>query len=158
MSVPVAVTVATVEEELPGIRCYAARHGWEVVWNPNEMTLRFLGEHPGDNASICLIARPDGYRALPPAWTFEPPSGGEQGHPFFPRSGSGRAGRGSVFHGTNVICAPFNRLAYKQHGGPHSNWGGPEAWLQVKGKIRETTLAGMFASILGHLRDSTGMK
>ena len=77
--------------------------------------------------------------------------------PEHPQPGAGKGITGSIFHSSGRICAPFNRLAYHQHGGPHNNWGGPECWLNVKGQIRETDLAGMFASIVGHLKVSPGM-
>ena len=41
-------------------------------------------------------------------------------------------GSGSIFHPARVICGPFNRLALQQHGGPHGNWGGPAARLDVR--------------------------
>jgi len=158
MSVPKEVTVATVEDELDGIKSYASRHGWDVSWNPEILRLTFEGIHPNDGMKVRIVANVDGYRALPPSWTFENPAESQPKQPFFPKAGTPKGGQGSIFHGSNTMCAPFNRLAYKQHGGPHGNWGGPECWLNVKGHIRETNLAGMFASIIVHLKASPGMK
>jgi hypothetical protein len=65
---------------------------------------------------------------------------------------------GSIFHGSGVICAPFNRLAYGEHGGPHGDWGGPLSWLNVRGHVRATALADMLALIIAHLNYSPGWK
>jgi len=158
MTVPKAVTVATVQEELAGIEGYASRHGWTVSWDPETLRLSFEGKHPNDSTPLRVVASVDGYKALPPIWTIEDPTGGSAKQPFFPKPGTDAGVRQSMFIDKNVICAPFNRLAYKQHGGPHGDWGGPECWLDVKGHIRGTTLASMFASILSHLKASPGMK
>jgi hypothetical protein len=158
MSVPKEVTIITVEEELPGVKSYAARHNWEIEWDKDALILTFAGQHPNDGTKIQVVADLQGYRALPPAWLFRDPSTTTHEKIFFPKPGTGRGIQGSIFHGSNRICAPFNRLAYREHGGPHSNWGGPECWLNVKNHIREIYIAGMFASIIGHLRVSPGMK
>jgi len=154
VTVPKATTVATVEEELPGVRCYAERHGWSVSWDPETLRLTFEGKHPNDNRPIRAIAALDGYRALPPAWSFEAPDTGATCLPKPAPVG----GQSSIFHNGCGICAPFNRRAYKQHGGPHGDWGGPECWLNVRGHVQATTLAAMFAVIVGHLKASPGMK
>lgn len=159
MSIPGEVTVAIVDDELPGLLGYLNRHGWQVEWSPLELRLAVTGRHPKDGVPVRIVAALDGYRALPPAWTFEDPTGGRGGASFFPRAGSIPDGRSSIFHGKGVICAPFNRLAYKTLGGPHGDWGGPEKWLEVNvpSQVRAIRLANMFAVILGHLTASPGM-
>jgi hypothetical protein len=147
------VTIATVEDELAAVKAYAQRHGWATAWNADQLRLTCDGKHPADATPIRIIASVEGYRALPPAWTFEDPASNRS---LFPKGGAVN-GKSSIFHGRCVICAPFNRLAYAQHGGPHSNWGGPERWLEVRGHIQATTLASMLASILGHLKASPGV-
>ena len=153
------VTIAAVEEELPGIRAYSARHGWHVTWDPRRLHLILVGQHPQNNTPVQVRADVDGYRAMPPAWTFSDPTKKRSADAFFPRSGSLPNGRSSIFHSSRRICAPFNRLAYKSQGGPHSNWGGPEMWLEVgrAGEVRAFRLADMFAVIVGHLAASAGM-
>ena len=54
-----------------------------------------------------------------------------------------------MFNTSCFICAPFNRLAYKIHGGPHQDWNGPEKWLDVCGHVGARTLAEMLAQITG---------
>lgn len=158
MSVPKEVTIVTVEEELPGIESYARRHKWEIEWDKDTLTLTFTGQHPNDGTKMQVIAELQGYRALPPAWIFRDPCAINHEKIFFPEPGTSRGVHGSIFHGSNRICAPFNRLAYREHGGPHGDWCGPECWLNVKNHIRENKIAGMFASIIGHLKASPGMK
>jgi len=154
VTVPRSVTIATVEDELPAVTAYAQRHDWAVNWDTEQIRLTFDGKHPADATPIRIVAAVEGYKALPPAWTFEDPAGKRA---IFPKAGSVN-GKSSIFHqGRHRICAPFNRLAYGQHGGPHSDWGGPERWLEVRGHIRATTLANMLASILGHLKASPGV-
>lgn len=157
MSVPPDTTRALVEHELPGIQAYALRHGWSVAWDPESLALRFEGKHPRDGSAVRLISDVDGYRALPPLWRFEDPATGKV---LSPIPGSMRSGKGSIFHSDNLICAPFSRAAYAENGGPHQDWGGPANWLRAHsaGAVQATSLAAMFATILGHLSASPGMK
>ncbi len=153
------VTVATVEEELQGVQGYAHRHGWTVDWDELQLRLVLTGQHPNDRKAIRVVADVEGYRCVPPVWTFENPVGQDGARRFFPRPGQISNGRSSVFHGSGLICATFDRLAYKSCGGPHGNWGGPERWLEINrtGEVRALKLAPMFAVILGHLAASPGM-
>ena len=148
------VTIATVECEMPGILAYAGRHDWTVDWDASGLRIMFTGRHLRSGAPVCIVASVDGYRELPPAWTFLSPSGSSSA--FFPKPANLRSGRGSIFHNTGRICAPFNRDAYKSEGGPHSDWGGPVQWLEVRtpGQVYATSIAEMFAVIFGHLQAS----
>ena len=154
--------MAVVEEELPAIKAYAARHGWGVEWAPDALRLAFLGKHPEDATPIQLIAAVDGFKALPPAWTFAKPGDTPASGVFFPRADRSPLDNvSSIFlQDKNVICAPFNRLAYQEHGGPHNDWQGPSSWLAQKGKgyAFAEKLADMFAIVLAHLQVSGGMK
>lgn len=151
------IAIATVEAELPAVRQYAERHGWKAAWDPEVLRLTFEGTHPGDGTSLRIVADVSGYRGLPPSWTFDAPASGKAAP--FPRPGKLRGGAGSIFHGSRRICAPFNRLAYKQHDGPHGDWGGPANWLQVQKNrhVRANRLADMLAVIVGHLHASPGV-
>jgi hypothetical protein len=153
--VPRDVTIAVVEDELPYLHAYARRHAWSVAWSPDDLRITAVGIHPGNHDSVHLHADLAGYRAQPPAWTFvEDPE--RPGGPCFPAPGSLPGGVGSVFHSHRVICAPFNRLAFSVHSGPHGDWGGPGDWLNVRGKVRATTLAAMLTVIVAHLQYSPG--
>jgi hypothetical protein len=153
--VPRDVTIATVEAELPAMRAYADRHSWAIDWRPDSLLLLADGAHP-DGSPLRLHADVEGYRAQPPAWRVIPPAA-ETPDPYrFPQAGTLPGGIGSICHSSKVFCAPFNRLAYKVHSGPHDDWGGPTAWLNVRGQVRATTLADMLATIVSHLHHSPG--
>jgi hypothetical protein len=157
--VPRSVTIAAVESELVAMRAYAARRDWSVDWDPDSLIVVARGPHPSDQTPVRLRAAVAGYRAVPPAWTFESPAdpdAKQPGNAPFPKSGSVPGVGSSIFHGNRLICAPFCRLAFQDHGGPHGDWGGSAAWLKVRGFARATNLAEMLAVILLHLRHSPG--
>lgn len=110
--------------------------------------------HPADGEPLCLVGRVDGYKAMPPAWDFVDPQTQEPDPRAFP-SGGNVPGGGSIFHNSRVICAPFNRLAFGDYGGPHGKWS-TEGWLEIRGNVRAATLAEMLNVIATHLRFSPG--
>lgn len=150
------VTIATVEGELPGMRGYADRHGWRVAWDPAHLLLTVDGRHPGAGTAARLHADVTDYRAVPPAWTFGIDADSTVAR--FPQPGTVPENIQSIFHSNGVICAPFSRLAYANHGGPHGDWGGPANWLQITGKVTAKTLGDMLAHIVLHLKYSPGWK
>jgi hypothetical protein len=67
------------------------------------------------------------YSWQPPTWRFlDPRDGRDIGLPAYPAPGT--MPNGSVLHTNGVICAPWNRLAYGDKGGPHSDWADSTAW------------------------------
>lgn len=152
MSVPTETTIAVVEAELVVVQGYADRHQLAVDWKPERLQLNIVGKHPANDDAVQIQADLAGYRAVAPAWTVTSP--GKDGA--FPKGGTAPNGKGSLFHGNGVICAHFNRLAYKFHGGPHENWGGPDAWLQVREQVYAATLGEMVLQIIVHLNYSPG--
>ncbi len=92
------------------------------------------------------------YRSLPPKFTFSsaPWNRSNTTHDY-PKQQKENPFRGSsIFHTAPCICAHFNRNAYKEHGGPHGDWGGPESWLQAaKGQeyARATNIPDMLSVI-----------
>lgn len=152
MSVPTETTLAVVDVELAVIRGYADRHRLTVEWNPTDLVLNVHGEHPANDDPVQIRGDLVGYRAVAPAWTvFCPDTDGR-----FPTAGNLPNGKGSMFHGSGVICTHFNRLAYGVHGGPHKNWGGPGAWLDIREQVYATTLGEMLKQIVVHLKYSPG--
>ena len=119
------------------------------------MQLRVATYHRPVQRLVELVAHTDGYRAIPPAWMFVQPGTSQPNPQVFPAAGT-LPGIGSIFHGNRVICALWNRLAYSEHGGPHDNWSGPSAWLQVNEGTIAHTIADMLAIIDVHLRVSPG--
>src|SRR5690348_592031 len=131
-------TIAIVESELPGMQAYAARHGWRITWRPDDLIILAEGKHPADCSPACLHADVTGYRAQPPAWRWT--TGNPDHKPVVAQPGALPGGISSMFHDNGTICAPFNRLAYKENNGPHENWGGPSAWLDVRATVSATRL------------------
>jgi hypothetical protein len=156
MSVPKNVTIAVVEDELPAAQAYAQRHGWGLTWLRDQLVLLADGRHPADKTALRLHAALEDYRAFPPAWSCFQQDGNGAFQRRFPKGGALPQGAGSLFHPGGVLCAPFNRLAYKEHSGPHADWGGLANWLKVRGHVRATVLAEMLAQIILHLNYSPG--
>ena len=159
MVVPTSVTLALVEtEELPAAFAWAETAGVNLSWNQELLQLRAVFRQRATGEQFYLQGTLDGYKALPPAWNFFDPgwqTGGQKAH--FPATASLPGGLGSIFHSNSVICAPFNRLAFHQHGGPHSDWGGPEQWLRAgAGYVHAVTLADMLAVIARDMNYSNG--
>lgn len=167
---PTEVTAAEMEEELPSISAWADRHDWTVAYDPMCRTGTVTALHPVTNATVTFHFNVDGYPAQAPAWWCgAPPDGREEGagsapvstHAAFPAPGSGPIGApaGSIFHSQPVICAPWNRLAYQIHGGPHGDWGTPADWKKAgAGYTQAHTIADMLSSLQIHLQYSPGMQ
>lgn len=155
---PTAAVRALVDEELPPLIEWAESHGSEVEWNPDSLLIRVVLPQPVTGDEYYLLGDLHGYRAVPPAWEFADSAwetdGGKRNYPapaVLPFGGS------SIFHAQPVICAPFNRLAWKQNGGPHQNWGTPDQWLSLKeNTVRAETLGDMVSVVARDLAYSPG--
>ncbi len=147
-----AAARASVEGELDAALAWAGRHQWTVTWTPEDLTLRADTYHRPVGRQVEVVATCDGYRALPPLWRFVRPGTNEAEPDCHPS-----AGPASIFHGSAIICAPWSRLAYAELGGPHGDWSGPAAWLQVPTGAIAHHLADMLALIDAHLRASPGL-
>lgn len=102
--------------------------------------LRFQIALPArDGSQFGLNVLCDGYPGTPPAWRWcNPESGICDQPPDIPKGGGG------YFHGSGRICAPWNRLAYRQVDpqGPHGDWQ-LSTWLTNPKTGSCTTLAAM---------------
>lgn len=144
--------MATASELVLGSQIDALRQNAEVrAWffEPLDITTFVLGLPAKDGSEFALLAKCDGYPGTPPAWHWynretkvvdarvDTPTGG------------------SFFHGSGVICAPWNRLAYKgvDPRGPHDNWiiGN---WMATRETGGTRTLAAMAERIAHELRTS----
>jgi hypothetical protein len=150
-ALPATASRASVEEELDAARGWARRHDWTLDWNPETLILRAATYHRPPRRLVEVVADAAGYRAVPPAWRFVTPGSDEPDQASFPAPGPN-----SIFHPNFVICAPWNRLAYSEHGGPHPDWSGPAAWLQVRGVTTAHSIPDMLATLNIHLRQSPG--
>jgi hypothetical protein len=65
---------------------------------------------------------------------------------------------GSIFHPALAICSPWNRLAYRTHGGVHENWPSTTDWKRTATEYTQAhTIADMLSALHLHLRSSPGM-
>ena len=153
--VPKRVTQILVESEAAIVDSWAKRNGWTVKINLERLEITAEVPHPKDNTPLFLHGDLSDYRAIPPAWRFVDESGNVT-KAAFPAAGPVN-GKASIFHGNLVICAPFNRLAYKVAGGPHEDWGEWTGWFVVTGDFATAfTLAEMLSIINVHLQFSPG--
>jgi hypothetical protein len=104
------------EHELAAVESISQSHGWNLSRPlPRVMHLDLPAK---GGQRFFLHADLEGYAASPPAWHWRDPDTGVLSLPARTPIG------GNFFHGHGVICAPWNRLAYKvvDARGPHSDW------------------------------------
>jgi len=119
--------------------------------------LRATFQQPASEERFFLAGEFRGYKALPPAWEFYDAEWKERALKQLYPAAAGPPGKGSIFHTKPVICAPFNRLAYKEHGGPHEDWGGPAQWLNAgKDYVQAHTISDMLAVVARDLAYGCG--
>jgi hypothetical protein len=110
------VAELTVAEELVALREIAANRGWPL----KELdSLHFhLGLPARDQSKFYLLVAGDHYKVQPPAWYWCDAEGAHTDRLADRPQGSG------YLHANGVICAPWNRLAYKSvdPNGPHTDW------------------------------------
>jgi hypothetical protein len=138
--IPAVITRAVVAEELPAVLAWAARRpGWTVDFNDAALHLDVRTSHPATGTALRIQADLEGYRAVAPAWHFVHPDTGDAAIGGFPQSGAHQLIQGSIFHSNRVICAPWNRLAFQEKGGPHGDWGALTNWTTAPPATRRRT-------------------
>lgn len=106
----------SVDAEYPALEENARSMGWKLErLTPTSFTVTMPGRDGSHFSLLCLCDR---YSAEPPAWHWY---NTETKNIDDPRDIPKPVG---FFHGHNVICAPWNRLAYKaiDSRGPHDDW------------------------------------
>ena len=103
-------------EEIKPLEEVAARKGWNV--ERLDKTRFILSLPARDNTEFYLLCDCDRYPAMPPAWHWYNCKTEEIDQP------KDTPKAGGFFHNSGVICAPWNRLAYKSEDprGPHPDW------------------------------------
>ncbi|SDL17403.1 hypothetical protein SAMN05428985_110188 [Nocardioides sp. YR527] len=161
----VSITEAVLADELPAITAWAERHGWEFNYDSITLRGRAVVEHPRvADLRVVFWFDASGYpNRQPPAWW----CGGDGATICTERAGYPRPSptpppgppHGSIFHTNPVICAPWNRLAYSIHGGPHADWPALAAWRTCGvGYTQAHTIADMLSALEIHLARSDGMQ
>jgi len=138
----------TVAQELVALRENAALLGW--IFQEVDPITFIVGFAAHDGSLFWCKVRCDGYKAQPPAWHWHNPKTGAVDQPAdIPR-------KGGFFHDAGVICAPWNRLAYRSIDGrgPHSDWS-LGAWLVNEKTGACRTLSAMALRI--HIELQSGM-
>ena len=135
------------EEELEALRQNAEVHKW--LLDRIDPTTFVIVLQDKRASTLALFVRCDDYPSQPPAWhwynlrtkAIDAPEDTPLG--------------GNFFHGNGVICAPWNRLAYKSEDsrGPHDDWTIPN-WMSVPETGGTRTLAAMADRIAHELRIS----
>ena len=155
---PSDITQAVIAEERAAITAWATRHCWEVQLDLATATATATSVHPVTGQPVVFSADFEGYPAQAPAWWCGSSPSIKSDYPA-PMATTVPGLQGSIFHPSPVICAPWNRLAYAVHGGPHNDWGIPTDWKQAAATSTQAhTIADMLAALRLHLQHSPGMQ
>lgn len=157
---PAVVVDGVLAEEIEGALAWASRHRLVLDWNAATRTLRAALEQRDTLERFYLQGQFNDYKALPPTWVWCDRAWCNAGAPHLsPKPGRSPFGSSMFIKNNNtaIICAPFNRLAFGVHGGPHSDWGDPVQWMNAGGRhIRATTIGDMLQSIQRDFRHTGG--
>lgn len=150
---PTVVVDAVLDDQVPSAQAWADRHGWALHFDRPSRTLTVQTVHPKTNDPLTFRADLDDYNRLPPMWSCR---AGGQGARLWPSPGNRANVSGSIWHPNKLICAPWNRLAFADHGGPHGDWTLTN-WQEVTGYTLADTLADMLDQLRLHLAASPGL-
>lgn len=163
--VPIEQVRIHLDEEVPAAKAWASRRGAVLEWLPDLLEVRIMLTQPETNELFYLRGRFDGYRALPPAWSFTDATWASSGMAcHFPRQRTSRFGSHMFIGGgvassggaAAVICAPFNRLAYSSERGPHADWALADWTGAGQGYVKALHLGDMLQAICRDFADSRG--
>ena len=157
---PDHVTVAAFASELEPAQMWADEEQLQFEWNLPEKVLRVTFVRDDSAERFYLRGRFDDYKALPPIWEWCDADWSNAGDRRLSPEATQTPYGSSVFldhRGTAIICAPFNRLAYADHGGPHNNWGELTHWMTVgQGVVYAVTIGDMLHTIARDFRYTSG--
>jgi len=139
------VTDLVFAEQFGHLREVAERRNWSLKEIDGPGFELVLPARDGSRFGLNVMC--DGYPATPPAWRWCNLDTGVCDQPADTPHGSG------YFHNSGRICAPSNRLAYKQvdDQGPHSDWQ-ISTWMTNPKTGSCTTLAAMALRMAVELR------
>jgi hypothetical protein len=145
---------------LAAATAWAGRSGILVFdWIPEQLELHVLLTQFETDTKFYLTGSFPDYKELPPIWSFCSEKWvATRNQKDFPKPKPlPITGGASIFHIKPVICAPFNRLAFAEHEGPHSDWGGPPQWQTCAANYtRATTVGDMLGVIWTHFIPTRG--
>lgn len=104
-------------EEYDQLLAIAERKEWQLTKTGLYDFILVLPAADGSMFSLCVNC--EGYPGIPPAWNWCNPNLKTVNQPCDTPRGSG-----GYFHDSGRICAPWNRVAYRQvdSKGPHTDW------------------------------------
>ena len=112
-------TVAEVlfEEEFGHLFQVAENRGWDLKRIDGPGFILVLPARDGSRFALQVIC--EHYKRLPPIWRWYNTTTHTSNQPSDTPKGSG-----GYFHSSGRICAPWNRIAYRQEDpkGPHKDW------------------------------------
>ena len=154
------VTQVAIGDELPGAIAWARR--CNIFLDTQAIASRIVRTvfvQTGTGEKFFLQGSFEDYKAYPPIWEWYDDNWVNKHEKCLsPNTGNNPLGSMFIAHeGLSLICAPFNRLAYSLHKGPHPEWGSPAQWMTARaGNIYAITIGDMLNSILRDFRFSTG--
>ena len=154
--VPEHVTAAVFASEIAAACEWAKRERIQLdpVIPKTLVRATLVQEASGDH--FYLQGRFDGYKALPPEWVWCNSEWSAQDNPRLSPEAARTPYGNSMFlnySGRAVICAPFNRLAFRAHGGPHKNWGELTHWMSAgNGYVHAVSIADMLDVVVRDFR------
>lgn len=134
MSVPTEITLVEIQEEIQAASAWCERKGLNLEWYPDKLEVRLALCQKNSGEFYYLKGLFYDYKEEPPIWVFTDENWSytkltdQVDKTNFPKGEPTDFGS-SIFHPNAVICAPFNRLAYKIYKGPHADWGTTAQWL-----------------------------
>jgi len=151
------IVEATLKAELPGAIEWAKRHGISVMsLLPDARVLRVVLVQETTQEEYFLQGCFDQYKELPPVWEWRDKSWAERSNTSLSPERRDTPFGPSMFlpHGNQaIICAPFNRMAFDSHGGPHKDWGEPAQWRTPRDPwVHAVTIGDMLQAILRDFR------
>lgn len=157
---PARVTAAAFSSELEAAREWAKREHVELEILESENLVRVVFVREGSGEQFYLQGRFDGYKELPPKWEWCNSNWSDPGNKQLSPEAAQTPHGSSMFlvQGDKaIICAPFNRLAFKVYDGPHGDWGEMSHWMTAgKGFVYAVTIGDMLQSIHRDFRHTKG--
>ena len=131
------VTDLVFQEQFDHLCEVAAHKHWDLARTDEPGFV--LGLPARDRSRFALQVICSDYPTVPPIWNWYDVKTGAPNQP-----SDTPKGEGGYFHGSGRICAPWNRIAYKQEDpkGPHGNWNLAN-WISNPRTNGCTTLAAM---------------
>lgn len=127
------------------VRQIAASRGWAL--EEIEGCKFIVGMKARDGTQFWQFVDCEGYETIPPAFNWYNPESKAINQPSETPTG------GQYFHGSGRICAPWNRLAYKECDaqGPHGDWH-LSNWMSNPKTGQTRTIAAMLLRIYRELQ------